>query len=410
MKTPYRYLIGIAVGLAVGFLLNTNEIVSSMLAETVDLAIRLSRYLLLPLIFFSLPVAVTKLRRLGVLGPVLRRSSLAVLISSAVLTVIGTLIAWLAGSGRIPVVPGTLPEASAVTLGTLVRNTFPLNSFRIFTGESSFLLPLLIPAFLLGWHMYHDREIAEPAFNFFDSMSRILYRANRYVLLLMPGLLAVLTAAAVAESRGIVEFRRFLPLLGTVLLAALVLIAGIYPLILWLAYRRHSPWKALAGISGALLSALVSGSPLFNYGNLIRHLKENLNIPRHSAALIAPVYLMFARAGTAMVTAFCMMTVIRSYSSLEITLFQAAWTALFSFLVSFALPASPDRGLATALVILSGLYGRGLEDGWLILAPVLPLLMMITTMLDTATGALLLLLVNRKSGLEEENAAAAVRF
>jgi len=373
MKTPYRYLLGIAAGLAAGFLLNTNETVSAMLSELVDLAVRLSRYLLLPLIFFSLPVAVTKLRRLGALGPVLRRSSLAVLISSAVLTVLGTSIAWLAGTGRIPVVPGTPPESAALSLGTLVKNTLPLNSFSVLTGESSFLLPLLIPAFLLGWHMYHDREIAEPAFNFFDSMSRLLYRANRYVLILMPGLLAIITAAAVVETRSIVEFRRFLPVLSIILLSTLVLIGGIYPLILWLADRRHSPWKALAGISGALLSALVSGSPLFNYGNLIRHLKENLNIPRHSAALVAPLYLMFARAGTAMVTAFCMMTVIRSYSSLEITLFQAAWTALFSFIISFALPANPDRGLAS-------------------------------------TAVLLLLLVNRKCGLEEEGAAAAVRF
>jgi len=410
MKTPYRYLLGIVVGLAAGFLLNTNDAVSTVLNTGVDLAIRLSRYLLLPLIFFSLPVAVTKLRRTGTLGALLRRSSLSALVATAALTVLGTAAAWLVGSGRIAVVPGSLPESPVIGFGTIIHSSIPLNSFNVLAGESSFLLPLLIPAFLLGWHMYHDREIAEPAFNFFDSMSRILYRTNRYVLLLMPGLLAVLTASAVIESRKIVEFQRFLPILGIVLLLSVILIAGIYPLILWLADRKHSPWKAMAGMSGALLSALVSGSPLFNYGNLTRHLKENLNIPRHSAALIAPVYLMFARGGTALVLSFSMMTVIRSYSSLEITLFQAAWTALFSFLISFALPASPDRGLTAALVILGGLYGRGLEEGWLILAPVLPLLIMITTMLDTATGAMLLLLANRKSGLEEEDAVAGVKF
>ena len=71
---------------------------------------------------------------------------------------------------------------------------------------------------------------------------------------------------------------------------------------------------------------------------------------------------------------------------------------------------SPDRGLAAALVILGGLYGRGLEDGWLILVPALPLLIMLSALLDTATGAMLLLLINRKSGQEEEDAFAAVRF
>ncbi len=410
MKTPYRYLIGIAVGITAGFLLNTSDSVTSILTAVVDLSIRLGRYMLLPLIFFSLPVAVTKLRRLGILGSVLRRSSIAVLITAAGLTLLGTIIAWLIGFGRLPVIPGTPANISVVKLGVLVQKALQMNSFRIFIGDSSYLLPLLVPAFLLGWHMFHDREIAEPAFNFFDSFSRILYRINRYILILMPGMLAVLSAAAVIESRRVVDFQRFLPMLGTILLITIILIAAVYPFILWVAGRRHSPWKALAGMSGALLGALVSGSPLFNYGNLTRHLKENLKIPRHTAALIAPVYLMFARAGTAMITSICMLTVIRSYSSLEITLFQAAWTALFSFLISFALPATPDRGLVAAMVMLGSLYGRGLEEGWLILAPVLPLLIMLAAVLDTATGAMLILLVDRKSGPEEEGAAAAVRF
>lgn len=410
MKAPYRYLTGIAVGLAVGFLLNKNDAIASVLTVAVDLTIRLGRYLILPLIFFSLPVAVTRLRRIGMLGILCRRSSLAALIASAALTITGTLIAWLIGFGRIPVIPGTAPEVSIVTLGTLVQDTLQMNSFRVLIGNSSFLLPLLVPAFILGWHMYHDREISEPTFNLFDSISRILYRANRFILALLPVMLMILTARVVIESRRVVDFQRFLPILGIILLIVTVLIGGVYPLILWAAGGRRSPWKALAGISGALLGALISGSPLFNYGNLTRHLKENLNIPRHSAALIAPVYMMFARAGTAMITAICMLAVIRSYSSLEITLFQAAWTALFSFLISFTLPATPDRGLTAAMVILGGLYGRGLDDGWLILAPALPLLAMLTAVLDSATGALLLLLVNRRSGQEEDGVVPAVRF
>ena len=410
MKTPYRYILGIIIGLAAGFLLQANDSVSTILAVAVDLTVRLSRYLLLPLLFFSLPVAVTRLRRLNTLGPLLRRSVLAALTASAALTIVGTVTVWLTGSIRIPVVPGTLPDIPSTGLDFFIRNTLPLNSFTILTGKSSFLLPVLIPAFLLGWHMFHDKEIAEPAYNFFDSMSRILYRANRYILVIMPGFLMILTAAMVIESRKIVEFQRFLPVLSIISLISVILIFVIYPFILWLADRRKSPWKALAGMAGALIPAFVSGSPLFNYGNLTRHLKENLNIPRHSAALVAPAYLMFARAGTAMISAICMLTIIRSYSSLEITLFQASWTALFSFLISFALPASPDRGLTAGLVLLSGLYGRGLEDGWLILVPALPLFIMLSTLLDTATGIVMLLLVNRKCGLEEEGAVAAVRF
>ena len=265
--------------------------------------------------------------------------------------------------------------------------------------EGAFLLPLIVPAFVLGWHFHHDREIAEPSYNFFDSLSRIIYRANRYLLTLMPGFMAALSSYSVVIVRTAVDFRRFLPLLSLLVGLTVVLIVGVYPFLLWFLNGQQSPWRTLKGLSGALIGAFVSASPLFNYGNFTVHLKENLGLPRHTAAVIAPVYLMFARAGTAMVIAVCMITIVRSYSSLEITLFQAAWTALFSFLISFTLPAFPDRGVTSALIILGSLYGRGLDDGWLIMAPVLPLLMMISAVLDTATAGIMLVVVNRRCGL-----------
>lgn len=410
MKTPYRYLVGIAAGLAAGFLFGTGDRVAEILTVVTDITFRLGRYLLLPLLFFSLTVAVTRLRRLGLLGVMLRRSVLYSVIAALSLTILGTLVAWLVVFGRLPVIPGTAADVSVVNLESMVQSTIRMNGFQVLTGDSSFLLPILVPAFILGWHMYHDREISEPAYNLFDSLSRLLYRANRFLLILMPGMLALITAATVVNSRRVVDFQRFIPVLGIVLLITVLLIGAVYPFLIWILGGRRSPWKVLFGLSGALLGAFISGSPLFNYGNLTRHLKENLKIPRHSSAVIAPLYLMFSRAGTAMIAAICMLTVIRSYSSLEITLFQAAWTALFSFLISFALPASPDRGLAAALVILGGLYGRGLDDGWLILAPALPLLIMLTAVLDTATGAMLLLIVSRKNGEEEADAVPALRF
>lgn len=410
MKTPYRYLIGIAVGLIAGFLLPATEAVTGVINLLAELALRLGRYLVLPLVFFSLPVAVTRLRREGALGTVLSRTALYALATSAALTAIGTLFAWLVGFGRIAVIPGTSPEVEVAGLMDILRSILTFNGFSALVGDPSFLLPLVLPAFLIGWHLHHDREIAEPTFNLFDSVSRILYRINRYFLLLMPGLLAVLTVSTTLDARGVVDFRRFLPLAGVLLGVAAVLIGGIYPLVLWLAGNRRSPWKDLAGMSGALLGAMASGAPLFNYGNLTRHLKENLNVRRNTASLAAPLYLMFARGGTALITAFSMLTIIRSYSSLEITPFQAAWTALFSLLISFALPASPRGGLVAALMMLGNLYGRGLDDGWLILVPILPILGMIAVLIDTATGAMLILIINRRAGLEEPDAASGIRF
>ena len=410
MKTPYRYLLGIGIGLIAGFLLPANGEIAEYADLLAEVAFRLGRYVVLPLVFFSLPIAVTRLRREKRLGQVLGKAGLYATVTAAVLTLIGTALAWVTGFGRIPVIPGILPDLEVANLMDMIRAVLKNNGFSSLVGNPSFLLPLVVPAFILGWHLNHDREIAEPTFNLFDSLSRILYRVNRYFLLLMPGLLAALTAAVTLNTRLVVDFLRFVPMLGLLVGTSVVLIGGVYPLVLRICCGHKSPWRDLAAMSGALLGALVSGSPLFNYGNLTRHLKENMNVPRNTASLVAPIYLMFARGGTALISSFAMLTIIRSYSSLEITLFQAAWTSLFSFLISFALPATPRGGLVAALMILGGLYGRGLDEGWLILVPVLPLLGMIATLIDTATSAMLILVVNRKVGLEAENAVSGVRF
>ena len=66
-------------------------------------------------------------------------------------------------------------------------------------------------------------------------------------------------------------------------------------------------------------------------------------------------------------------------------------------LISFALFAVPRWGIYVALSWMSALYGRGLEDGYLILLPVMPLLLAWTALLDNATALLLTVLVSRDS-------------
>ncbi|PIE03994.1 MAG: hypothetical protein CSA76_06590, partial [Spirochaetales bacterium] len=300
MKTPYRYLIGISVGVLAGLLLPSGQQVADLINLGAELSLLLGRYLVLPLIFFTLPVAVTQLRRGGQLGTLLLRAGILVLISSAVLAVLGTLSAWFPEFGRIPVIPSTYTGEQPVKFLEMIRG--------ILQGNSKIVLTLLVPAFILGWHFHHDREIAEPSYNVFDSLSRILYRAECFFLLLMPVMLAFLSASAVMQTRLVTDFQRFWGLLGMLYGLCLVLAAAVYPLILRLTGSSLKPWKDLAGLSGALAGALVSGSPLFNYGNLVLHLKENLNIPRKNAGLTAPVYLLFARGGTAFIAAFSMLT------------------------------------------------------------------------------------------------------
>lgn len=398
MKTSHGYLVGTIIGVGVAFILPVSDEIALLVANVAKLIIDIGHYLLLPIIFFSLPVAITQMRRVRKLHQLAFRSVLYVVITSALFVIVGTLLALGIEFGRIPVILGEKSSIEIAGFTTIIEHVIRFDGFWNSSQEGIGLLILILPSCLLGWHFFHDREIAEPAYNFFDSLSRILYQANRYLLKLMPLFLAILALHVVYQMRFIVEFQRFIPLLQLLFGICFALIFVIYPLALW-QMTKMPTWRVLGNLSAVFIGSFISASPMFNYGSMIFHLKEKLHLPRRTTACLAPVYLMFSRGGTALVASICMMTVIRSYSSLDITLYQAAWTALFSFLISFALPTLPDRGLIAALILLGKIYGRGLEDGWLILVPIIPLLIMICTLLDTLIGTFLLILASLRSGL-----------
>jgi len=401
-KTPVRYLIGILLGITAGIFIKDSTAASAVVSRTAQLTLLAGSYFVFPLILFSLPIAVTRLRRIQKTGKVLVSAGIYMIALSAILTLIGTLSIWLPSFGRLPVIASAAPEYSIYSFSDIAKQVLQLNFFRLFSLNSPFLLPLVIPAFIIGWHMHFDKEIAEPAFNLFDSLSRLFYRANHFLIVLMPLFLAVLSAKWVMDIRTTVDFTRFVPLLVFILILSLIITTGIYPLVIRLSGIKKNPYKVLFSMSGAYIGALFSGSTLFNYGNFTIHLKENLKIPRESGALLSPLLVMFSRAGTAMITAIAMLAIQKSYSSLEITFFQAAWTALFSFIISFALPYAPAAGISVSLILITKLYGRGLQDGWLIMVPLLPFLMMLASFLDTVTHSVIVYIANEKNKIEDE--------
>jgi aerobic C4-dicarboxylate transport protein len=88
--------------------------------------------------------------------------------------------------------------------------------------------------------------------------------------------------------------------------------------------------------------------------------------------------------------------VLKSYSTLEVSFLQVLWTILFTTLISLALGSVPGLGAYVALSTLCGIYGRGIQEGYLILKPIAPLLMSYGVLLDVLAGAFVSLLVARQ--------------
>ena len=81
---------------------------------------------------------------------------------------------------------------------------------------------------------------------------------------------------------------------------------------------------------------------------------------------------------------------------------QISWVAAVAFLLSFTLGGVPGSGVLVALALMSSLYGRGLQEGYLILLPIAPLLMSVAALLDTTVAALASVVIGRQLGVARD--------
>ncbi|MDC7223223.1 MAG: cation:dicarboxylase symporter family transporter [Spirochaetales bacterium] len=389
MKLWIKYFIAVALGILLGFFLPSYEVLDEILTFLGGFSINVGRYVLFPLVFFSLPIAVCQLKRLKKFNNVILRIVLSMLIATALMLAVGMTVALLLPSDRIPITIQEDLDYQNPPFTETVNQIVNPNLFQVFTGDASLLLPLCALALILGMLFHFDKEQTGPAFNLFDSFSRIFYRLNMYIVKVQAFLIFFIAFVTIRSLKGMSDFSFYTQHILVLTISSAVVLFILYPLTLYLIGGRGNPLNHVYSIMTPLLTGLVSGDIFYNYGILTAHLKENEGISREVGGITAPLFTLFARSGTALVGGASMLLIIRSYTSLELTPFQILWVFFFSFIYSFALSHAPRLGIYALLALLCGSYGRGLDRGYILLLPMLPVLIGFSALLDTVCIVLL---------------------
>jgi hypothetical protein len=403
MTVWFKILVGTGFGLVLGYFLPlpaANE--ASLLSQFSDFIVSIGRYALFPFVFFSTAVALGDLRRTNKMGSVLLRSLLYMGLASLLLVLIGALFILLFSPERIPITSRRETELIFRSWNDTLANLVPKNLFQVLTGGADFLLPVYALSFLLGLHFHFDRTVTEPTVNLFDSLSRIFYHLNSFIVEIIGWGMIVLGAAWLVQIRLIQDVSLYLQIFGVLLLASVFVVFVVMPGLLYLLVDRKNPFPWVFGLMGAGLGAFFSGDSFFSLGLAARMTRENLGVPRKVGAVNLPLFAMFGRAGTALTSTIAFFIILKSYSSLEISLDQVFWTISFAFLLSFALPSVPGLGAYINLSLLCSLYGRGLENGYLNLQPILPVLVSFSALLDVYAAGFCSFLVTRHENLQKE--------
>ncbi|GHU73594.1 transporter [Spirochaetia bacterium] len=403
MKVWVKLLIGSIAGIILGnFLPQDNELVLSALAWLENLALGIGRYAVIPILVFSLTIAIYELRQDGRFWSLVFKSFLLIAGSAVFVIAAGIIATLLFPPARVPFFFEEQFESISLDTADSIIALFPSNMFQVLVSDGIYLFPVCVFAFFLGMGLSYDRSYTKPVISLVDSLSRIFYHIASFFSEVLGFLMISLAAYWAVRFRGVQQaevFRDLITLLGVF---SLVLGFGILPLFIYLLKPKANPWAILYGSLGPAIAAFFSGDINFSLPVLLRHTKENLGARRRSNAVSISLFATFGRAGSAMVAAIAFIVVIKSKSSLDIPLADIFSIGLRALAISFFLARHPGDGAYIALAILCSGYGRGFETGYLILKPLAFYLIAVGTFLDISIASFSAYILARISGFQDE--------
>ena len=401
MKIWIKILIGSVVGVLLGIFLPGTEKAMELFSFITRLFVQIGRYVVFPLVFFALVAGTYELKREKKIFRVYGRTILYLLLATVLLIIVGMVTVLVFSPERIPIIVEQEQAIQLPGLKETLLGLFPGNLFQVFVGSGSIMLPLVLFAFLLGVNLTFDLRITSPVVQLTDSLNRIFYHINSLLCELFGFAMIVISAYFImtVKQYELTLFKQMLIIIG---IDAALIIFAVYPALLYFLGGRQNPYKWLYAVVAPALTAFFSGDNYLSVVMLAKHGKENLGVPRRVGSAVYPLFAVFGRTGTALVASATFLLVLKSYSSLEITFGQVLWTLLFSLLISLTLGTVPGLGAYVALSTLCALYGRGLQEGYLILRPIAPLLISFGVLLDVLTSAFLSFLVAKHEQIAQE--------
>lgn len=386
MKLWIKYLLGIILGIIAALILPVyNAKGVEILGFLTDLFIKFGRYILVPLIFATGIISVNKLRSSGLMLKTTVWTAAIIVLSSLLLTVIGVLSIALFKLPRIPITVDTASEIATIDIKNLLLSIFPDSAAKALT-EGSFLLVVFVFAFLVGWASASDSTIFRPVYSLADSLSQLFYNIMTFFTEIMSVLSIAIMTNWVVSSREAFASGIFTPMIMMLLVDFIIVVAVIYPIIIrYVCHDRH-PYRVLFASVAPFMLSFISGDSNLALTLNIRHGKESLGIKRRVNGFTYPLFSIFARGGSALVSVIGFFLIWRSYSSLKIKVDTMFLIGLVAFAYSFILGGFPTGGAYILLTILCSKYGRGFETSFLLLKPASVILCSFAALFDTATA------------------------
>lgn len=372
----WQILIGIGAGAAFGILLSRMvpyENWSPWIKWAGDIFLRGLRMIVIPLVFTSIVLGVAGMGGTAALGRIAGKTILYYVVTTLIAAIIGLVVVNLfqPGVGANLNLTQAAPEIDSgkVSFIDQIVSIVPDNVFQAMAEGN--LLPIIFFAVIFGFFMNKvEEKHANTLRNIFEAIYEVIMKITFFIIRLAPYGVFAIVATVVGAQAGNPE--TLISMAGSLGVFVLVIWGGMMIhafLVLPSAVRvfgRVNPWRHMAKMSTALLTAFSTCSSGAALPINIRYSEEKCGISNKIASFVLPLGCTINMNGTALYECVTAIFIAQVYG-IELSLVQQMMIVFTALLAAMGSAGIPMAGIVMLTVVLSAV-GLPLEGIGMILA------------------------------------------
>ncbi len=355
MNLSVLILLALVAGIPLGAFLHGLDpsqvfwIDQTLLSPIGKIFLRLIQFVVVPLVFSSLILGVSRIRDPAQIARYLLKLLGSYLVTSAIAISLGLTFATLLQPGyglSIPLPVSSIQAAEPQSILEWLISLVPINPFEaLSTGN---LIQTIISAALISFGIQLVGEKANPFVEMIESLYLIFEKVLTILLYVAPvGVLALVTSAIATQGLGLIS-RLVVYVLG--LLIAFALMIGLYGLTLW--SFRINPLNFVKNFSPSITFTLGTASTNAALPLALQNAQENQKVHDDVASFSIPLGTVLKRDGSAIYQTFNALFIAQLYhvpisSQLIVAIAVSAW------LVSMSTAGVPGSGIITMTTVLA---------------------------------------------------------
>ncbi|WP_330730012.1 dicarboxylate/amino acid:cation symporter [Borrelia turicatae] len=389
MNTKVKFSLIIPIGILLGLFFPSGAY--NILSH---IFIRLGYLSLIPFLIFSIPLGIENIIENKKFRKLFGKTIYYGILVNIMGIIISIVIATIYLPQRIPILDKNIQNIYTFDQKVFLETFFPKNIFIIFTNNNPNLLSIYIVSIIIGASLYYAKQKGRIARELILSFSNLFYHANGIVVKILHFGIIFITAAYTTNLKNFKNYQYYIDSIIFLSLWTIIIILIIIPMI---SYRLTKNFKLsykniLISIQNIIFAGLTMDA-YAPYSILIEDIKnERINIKKSIITNI-PIINFISKSGTIFIATISFFIILKSYSSLPISIYEISYMSILAFLFIFAFPHIPNS-LIYIITMLCSTYTKGIELSHSNIIPILPILTSLALMIDFTSNIAIIQIID----------------